>query len=167
MSRGSTVTIRETPVAPAAAAAAGGVRIQSETLRIETAAQLELIDLTDRVMALARTAGVNEGTMTITSLHTTCALFVNEAQQALLADIRAFLAEVVADDRPCLHNDPAHSDCRRGNAVAHLRALFLAHSVTLPISGGEAVLGKWQRVLLAELDGPQSRSLRVQILGIA
>jgi secondary thiamine-phosphate synthase enzyme len=53
------------------------------------------------------------------------------------------------------------------NADAHLRSLLLGHSVTLQIAGGEIVLGQWQRVLMAELDGPRARSLRVQVLGVA
>jgi thiamine phosphate synthase YjbQ (UPF0047 family) len=39
--------------------------------------------------------------------------------------------------------------------------------MTLQISGGEIVLGQWQRVLMAELDGPRARSLRVQVVGLA
>jgi thiamine phosphate synthase YjbQ (UPF0047 family) len=67
---------------------------------------------------------------------------------------------------PWLHNDPQHSDCSRMNAGAHLRALLLNHSLTLQISGGELVLGQWQRVLVAELDGPRTRSLRLQVMGV-
>jgi len=48
-----------------------------------------------------------------------------------------------------------------------LRAMLLGHSLTLQISGGEVVLGKWQRVLMAELDGPRTRTVRLQVLGIA
>ena len=66
-----------------------------------------------------------------------------------------------------MHNDPQHSDCDRVNADAHLRAMLLGHSLTLQVSGGEPVLGQWQRVLVAELDGPRSRTLRVQVMGIA
>jgi thiamine phosphate synthase YjbQ (UPF0047 family) len=29
------------------------------------------------------------------------------------------------------------------------------------------VLGQWQRILMGELDGPRSRTLRVQVWGIA
>ena len=41
------------------------------------------------------------------------------------------------------------------NADAHLRSLLLSHSLSLQVSGGEIVLGQWQRVLLAEFDGPR------------
>ena len=43
--------------------------------------------------------------------------------------------------------------------------MLLGHSLTLQVSGGEIVLGQWQRVLVAELDGPRARTLRVQIMG--
>ena len=45
--------------------------------------------------------------------------------------------------------------------------MLLGHSLTLQISGGEIVLGQWQRILMAELDGPRARTLRVQIFGSA
>jgi len=101
------------------------------------------------------------------SMHTTCALFINEFQTALLTDIRRFLERLVARDASYVHNDPAHSDCDRMNADAHLRAMLLGHNLTLQVSGGEVVLGQWQRILMAELDGPRARSLRVQGVGIS
>jgi secondary thiamine-phosphate synthase enzyme len=167
MSKSSTVTARDTPIAEVARATSGTFTIHGETLTIETNERIELVDLTDRLMALAREQGVREGFLNIWSLHTTCAVFINEFQSALLADIKQFLEHVVARDAEWLHNDPAHSDCDRMNADSHLRALLLGHSMTLQISGGEIVLGQWQRVLMAELDGPRARSLRVQIVGLA
>ena len=74
--------------------------------------------------------------------------------------------EIVARDRYYRHNDPEHSDCDRMNADSHLRALLLGHSLTLQVSGGEVVLGQWQRLLMAELDGPRTRTVRVQVIGI-
>jgi thiamine phosphate synthase YjbQ (UPF0047 family) len=53
------------------------------------------------------------------------------------------------------------------NADSHLRAMLLGHSLTLQISGGELVLGQWQRILAAELDGPRARTLRIQAFGVA
>ena len=74
---------------------------------------------------------------------------------------------VVDADARWMHNDPAHSDCDRANADSHLRALLLGHTLSLQVSGGEVVLGQWQRILMAELDGPRARSLRIQILGVS
>jgi len=81
--------------------------------------------------------------------------------------MRRVLEGLVPHDTYYLHNDPEHSDCDRMNADSHLRALLLGHSLTLQVSGGEVVLGQWQRILMAELDGPRARSLRIQIFGIS
>ncbi len=167
MSKSSTVTNRETPIADVTRATAGSLTIHGETLTIATDERIEVADLTDRLMSLVQRLDVREGFLNIWSMHTTCAIFINEFQNALLADIKQFLEHVVARDADWLHNNPLHSDCDRMNADAHLRALLLGHSLTLQVSGGEIVLGQWQRVLMAELDGPRARSLRVQVVGLA
>jgi secondary thiamine-phosphate synthase enzyme len=146
--------------------AAGDIRIHAETLTVQTEQRVELVDLTDRVMAYVRGTGVREGVANLWSMHTTCAVLINEAQRALHADIRSVLEQIVARDAEWLHNDPDHSDCDRFNADAHLRAMLLGHSLSLQVSGGEVVLGQWQRVLIAELDGPRARTLRLQVMGI-
>jgi len=166
MSKSSTITSRETPIPDVTRAESGYLTIGSQTLTIETDERIELADLTDRLMAVARQSGVREGFLNLWSMHTTCAVFINEFQTALLTDIKRVLEQLVERDAEWRHNDPAHSDCDRMNADSHLRALLLGHSMTLQISGGEIVLGQWQRVLMAELDGPRARSLRVQVVGI-
>jgi secondary thiamine-phosphate synthase enzyme len=167
MSKSSTVTVREKPVESVASANAGSLAIHGETFVVQTDQRVEVIDLTNRVMELVRQFAIREGLVSIWSMHTTCTLFMNEYQVALLADIKRFLERMVARDAEYLHNDPNHSDCDRMNADSHLRAMLLGHNLTLQISGGEVVLGQWQRVLMAELDGPRARSLRVQIFGIS
>ncbi len=167
MSKSSTVTVRETPVEAVARATAGNLVIHGENFVIDTDERLELVDLTDRVMDYVRTFKIKEGMITLWSMHTTCAVFINEFQKALLSDIRRFLEEMVARDTYYQHNDPDQSDCDRMNADSHLRAMLLGHSLTLQISGGEVVLGQWQRILMAELDGPRSRTLRAQVWGVS
>ncbi len=167
MSKSSTVTVREKPVQDVASATAGGLIIRGETFVVQTDQRVEVIDLTNRVMEFVRRFDIREGIVSIWSMHTTFPLFINEFQTALLADIKRFLEQMVARDAEYLHNDPNHSDCDRMNADSHLRAMLLGHNLTLQVSGGEVVLGQWQRVLMAELDGPRARSLRVQIFGVS
>jgi len=166
-SKSSTVTVREKPMEGVATATAGGVTIHGETFVIDTDQRIELVDLTNRIMEFVRRFDIREGMLSIWSMHTTCTLLINEFQGALLSDIKRFLEQMVARDAEYLHNDPNHSDCDRQNADSHLRAMLLGHSLTLQISGGEVVLGQWQRILMAELDGPRARSLRVQVFGVS
>jgi secondary thiamine-phosphate synthase enzyme len=167
MSKSSTVTVRETPVQEVATVNAGGVIIHGETIVVQTDQRIELIDLTNRVMEFARRFNIREGLVSLWSMHTTCTLFINEFQTALLTDIKRFLEHLVARDADYMHNNPEHSDCDRMNADSHLRAMLLGHNLTLQVSGGEVVLGQWQRILMAELDGPRARSLRIQIIGVS
>ena len=165
MSKRSVVTVREQPVADVTSQS-GAVKLHSEMFTVDTTERMELLDLTERVMALVHRLDVQEGIVHLFSMHTTCTVFINESQTALRADILKFLERVVPQDGTYLHNDPVHSDCDRQNADSHLRAMFLGHGLSLQISGGELVLGQWQRVLMAELDGPRTRSLRITVMGI-
>jgi secondary thiamine-phosphate synthase enzyme len=166
MSRRSTVTLREQPVT-AATSASGALAVHSETFAVETGERVQVVDLTERVMAIVARLGVKEGIVHVCSLHTTCAVFINESQKALGDDIKTFLETVARRGDYYHHNDPALSDCDRQNADSHLRAMMLGHSVTMQISGGELVVGQWQRVLCAELDGPRTRTVRAQVQGLA
>jgi secondary thiamine-phosphate synthase enzyme len=165
MSKSSTVSARLSPPSDGTVTK-GQLLIHAETFSIETAERLELIDLTERIAQVVRTAGIRDGLANLWSLHTTCAVFINEHQRALHADIKAFLEQTVRHEGRWLHNDPEHSDCDRNNADAHLRAILLGHSMTLQVTGGELLLGQWQRVLAAELDGPRVRTFRVQLQGL-
>jgi secondary thiamine-phosphate synthase enzyme len=163
MNKSSSVT--KQPDAARVVSTTGSLVVIGESLEVQTSERVELVDLTESVCELVRRSSLREGIASLWSLHTTCALFINEVQTALHADIRRFLEQVVAQDAAWMHNDPAHSDCDRMNADAHLRAMLLGHSVTLQISAGEIVLGTWQRILAAEMDGPRTRTVRVQLMG--
>jgi secondary thiamine-phosphate synthase enzyme len=167
MSKSSVITVRETPVAKTTVASAGGLAVVAETIEVDTTGRIELIDLTDTVMAFVRRTGVREGVLSLWSMHTTCTVFINESQAALESDILAFLEDVVDRQKYYKHNDPKHSDCDRQNADSHLRAMLLGPSVTMQISGGELVVGRWQRVLCGEMDGPRTRTIRAQVMGLS
>jgi secondary thiamine-phosphate synthase enzyme len=164
MNKSSTVTVRRDT--PQATSTAGTLVVHAESLELQTTDRVELVYLPLRIREVLSRSPVREGLASLWSMHTTCAVFINEVQSALHADIRRFLEQVAARDGDWMHNDPAHSDCDRMNADAHLRAMLLGHSLTLQIAGGDIVLGTWQRILAAEMDGPRTRTVRVQFMGI-
>ncbi|MEO7135332.1 MAG: secondary thiamine-phosphate synthase enzyme YjbQ [Vicinamibacterales bacterium] len=166
MSKSSVVTVRETPVSNTAFAQTGGFAVVAETIEVDTVDRTELVDLTDTVMAFVRRSGIQEGLLSVWSMHTTCTVFISESQAALEVDIKAFLETTVPRAHDYRHNDPEHSDCDRANADSHLRAMLLGHSLTMQVSGGELVVGRWQRVLCGEMDGPRTRTIRAHVQGI-
>jgi len=141
------------------------MKTKLETLALKTTEKQQLINITSHVKEAVLDSGIKNGFIGLFSQHTTAALMVSEFQNALLADIATFLRRVVQDDLPYKHNSPEFSDCDRQNAASHLRSMLFNNSVVLPVFDGELVLGQFQSVILAEMDGPRERSLKVQFLG--
>jgi secondary thiamine-phosphate synthase enzyme len=134
-------------------------------LNCTTNQKSEFVNLTQPVEELVGKSGIRDGMALVQSLHSTAAVFVNEWQDALLDDVRALLEQAVRADALWRHNDPRYSDCERSNAVSHLRALLLGTSAVLAVRAGRLVRGKWQSIILAELDGPRTRSVSLQVFG--
>lgn len=121
---------------------------------VSTESRLDVCDVTDRV----RDAIPEDvtGTVTVVSAHTTAGVTVNEAESRLHRDFVTALDNLVAD------TGWAHDDID-DNADAHIRALLVGASETLPVVDGELQLGTWQAILLVECDGPRTRTIRVAV----
>lgn len=52
------------------------------------------------------------------------------------------------------------------NCHSHLIAMLLGTSEAIPVSDGELMLGTWQSVIMAELDGPRTRTVAVSVTGV-
>ncbi|HLW47060.1 MAG TPA: secondary thiamine-phosphate synthase enzyme YjbQ [bacterium] len=141
------------------------LKIVTSTLTVRTGGHLEVHDLTDQVASLPGLDEVAQGVVLLHTLHTTTALCINEAQDALLEDMQALLRRLVPERGDYRHNDPAVSDCNRANAWSHLAAVLLSHTLQIPVEQGRPVLGTWQRILFFEMDGPQTRRIHVQVMG--
>ena len=141
------------------------MKVHLDTLSVRTEQKQQLVDLTSQLSGALGASGIRNGFAAVFTQHTTAVLLVNEWQSALLEDIHGFLGRIVEDGLPYRHNSPLFSDCDRSNATSHLRSLLFNNSVLLPLSDGKPVLGRFQSVILAELDGPRERMLKVQILG--
>lgn len=142
------------------------IQMYLETICYETRERLELINITKDLNEVVRKHGLKAGFLLVQSLHTTTAIFINEFQQALLDDIKAFLERIVGRFEYWRHNDPKLSECNRKNADSHLRAMLLGHTLQVPVQNGQIALGGWQSIILAELDGPRERAIHVQVLGV-
>jgi secondary thiamine-phosphate synthase enzyme len=136
--------------------------VVGHVLKYMTRDRFELINLTQQVEELVGNSGIREGMALVQSLHSTTAVFVNEWQEALIDDFRTMLEHAVRADAPWRHNDPRYSDCDRSNAASHLRALLMGTSAVLAVRNGHVVRGTWQSIILAELDGPRTRSVSLQ-----
>jgi len=144
----------------------GNYKIASTTLVIRTNERVELKSITREIAAFVEQSPIRDGIVHISSLHTTAGLMMNEVQGALLSDMTSMFEQIIPSSVYYKHNDPLLSDCDRRNADAHLRAVVVGHSVSIPITDGRLKLGTWQNVLLTEFDGPNNRQVHVQVMGI-
>ena len=141
------------------------MKVHHASLTLRGEERIEISDVTKDVRDAVRESGIQRGVAIVNALHTTCALFINEFQAALVEDLRTLAERLVPAARGYRHDDPRYSDCERGNADAHLRAALFGRSIALGVSAGELVLGRFQSIIFAELDGPRQRAIAVQVLG--
>lgn len=144
----------------------GTYRVTSTTLVFNTTRRVEFANITKEIAAVVERTPIRDGIVQISSLHTTAGLLLNEIQDALLFDVTTMFEQLVPRNVYYRHNDPLLSDCSRQNADAHLRAVIIGHSLSIPLVSGNLKLGTWQNVLLAEFDGPNNRRVHVQVMGV-
>ena len=125
-------------------------------LRIRTREREQLVDITDDIDAALRQAGVTHGVVHLWTVHTTCALTVNEGADPMVARDLVVALRTLA---------PRQGDYRHdeGNSDAHIKTSLFGPGLTLLVEDGRLLLGTWQRVFLAEWDGPRRRDIRAMV----
>jgi secondary thiamine-phosphate synthase enzyme len=141
------------------------MKVFSASFTLQSEECTEVTDITKIVREAIQQFPVSTGIALINTLHTTCAVFINEFQSALIDDLKRLVERLVPERSGYRHDDPRYSDCERGNAHSHLRAALLGRSIALGVSNGELTLGRFQSIIFAEFDGPRKREITVQVIG--
>ena len=124
---------------------------------IDTTRKRETIDITDRVREIVRRSKLERGLCHVMVLHATAAIVVNENDDPNIGtDLLTALNGAVPEHAGWLH------DRIDNNAQAHILASILGPSEIVPVENGDLRLGRWQGLILVELDGPR-RSRRVVV----
>ena len=142
------------------------MQIVRHRIELASVAPIEIVDITDRVKDFVARSGVREGLLTVSCLHTTARVNINEREPQLQRDMLSFLQRLAPRDGDYLHNlDPVDG---RDNAHSHLLGLLMNSSESVPVVAGELLLGGWQAVFFIELDGPrEKRAIELQVMGNA
>ncbi len=130
-------------------------------IEVSSTRREECIEITGRVREVVRRSGVREGLCHVMALHATAAIVVNENDDP---NIGVDLLDAL--DRAIPRHAGWRHDRVDNNAHAHIKASILGPSETLPVEGGDLLLGTWQGIMLVELDGPRSRRrIAVTVIG--
>jgi secondary thiamine-phosphate synthase enzyme len=132
--------------------------VKHEEIAVETRRREETIDITPRVKAAVTRAKIRDGLVGVSVAHTTAGVFVNEnADPDVQSDLLRALERVVPRDAKYEHAE--------GNGPAHIKAVLIGSSLTLPVRDGAIALGTWQGIYFAELDGPRERTATITVIG--
>jgi secondary thiamine-phosphate synthase enzyme len=135
--------------------------VQSGLLRLETAGDGQIVDLTEGVHSVVRTSGVAHGVAVVFARGSTVAVTTMEHEPGGIADLTALLEQIAPRAGDYEHNR-RNADT---NAHAHLRAALIGPSESVPIVDGRLVLGTWQQLVLIDFDDrPRSREVTVHVL---
>ena len=130
------------------------------TFQIQTRGQ-GLYEFTRNIRAWVADSGTQEGVLTLFIRHTSCSLLIQEnADPEVQTDLLAYLCRLVPPA-----TDPSMSYLRHtyegpDDMPAHIKAAILPVSLTIPVAGGQPVLGTWQGVYVFEhRDNPHTRQI--------
>ena len=145
-----------------AEAAEATLLVHRKSFTVKSETRRNAVDVKPEVQAAIRHAGEQDGMVLVNCLHTTCSIVITDSDTE---DFVGLMARLIGEEGAYRHNDLRWSDCERGNAAAHLRASLLGHGVAIGIVNGTLALEDEQAILLAEWDGPRSRTVNIHILG--
>jgi len=129
-------------------------------ISLSTSKRLDLVDITGDVSSFVKECKIESGICLVNSPHSTTAIIVNEHESGLMEDI----LRKVREEFP--RGAGWHHDRVDDNANAHLASVFLGHSKTFPIKDGRLERGTWQNIFFLELDGPRSRRVLFEVMGV-
>ncbi|HVR28253.1 MAG TPA: secondary thiamine-phosphate synthase enzyme YjbQ [Thermoanaerobaculia bacterium] len=106
-----------------------------------------LYEITDRVEAVVREAGLSEGLCTLLIQHTSASLTIQEnADPSARRDLESWLDRLVPEDDPIFTHRAEGPD----DMPSHVKAALTSTTLSIPIMSGRLALGTWQGIFLWE-----------------
>lgn len=136
--------------------------VVSSRLSVHTRGYNDIINLTDKVRAFVREHQLKEGHLLIFIDGSTAAISTVEYEPGLLRDIPEALEKIAPMNKRYHHDDTWHD----GNGYAHVRSTLMGTSFTVPVVGGQLLLGTWQQIILLDFDNTsRHRQVLLQFTG--
>ncbi len=120
----------------------------SDEIPVGTGSELDIVDVTEEVRQRVRGSGIEEGVAHLFVAGQTAALTTIEYESGAVSDLRNALKRLAPDALDYEHN----ARWGDGNGRSHIRAALVGPDLTVPVRGGNLLLGTWQQIVLVELD---------------
>jgi secondary thiamine-phosphate synthase enzyme len=131
-------------------------------LRVSTRGR-GLVEITAAVRDWVEKEEITMGLLTLFCRHTSASLAIQEnADPDVRADLEAFFETIAPEDPGRYRHDTEGAD----DMPAHLRAALTQTQLSIPVSGGELMLGTWQGIYLFEHRRiPHQREIVLHLIG--
>lgn len=136
------------------------MKAHTEYLHFSTGKLREFINITGQVEGALRASGIAEGMILVSAMHITAGVWVNDAEDGLLADIDEWLEHLAPFKKNYRHHRTGET-----NGDAHLKSLLVHHQVIVPVTKGKLDLGTWQQIYYAEFDGRRKKRVIIKVMG--
>jgi secondary thiamine-phosphate synthase enzyme len=134
----------------------------SETISLSTAGFTDIVDITDKVIAVLGRSGMENGLVTVFCPGSTGAVTTIEYESGVLRDLRDAIERIVPSGLTYEH-DRRWGD---GNGFSHVRAALMKPSLTIPLIKGSLTLGTWQQIVFIDFDNRgRKRDIIVHVTG--
>ena len=138
------------------------MRISTKNILLRTKGENDVIDISEKTIEAVNESRIENGLITIFVGGSTAAITTIEFEPGLRNDFPNMLARIAPKDIE-YHHDKTWRD---GNGHSHVRASLIGPSLTIPIIGGRLMTGRWQQIILLEMDiQGRDRNIIFQILG--
>ncbi|MBV9744361.1 MAG: YjbQ family protein [Acidobacteriia bacterium] len=136
------------------------MKFYTEYLTFNTRKHREYFNITTQVEGILRKSAIQEGMILVSAMHITAGVWVNDAEDGLLADIDEWLEHLAP-----FRNDYRHHHTGETNGDSHLKSLLVHHQVIVPVTKGKLDFGPWQQIYYAEFDGQRAKRVIVKAMG--
>jgi secondary thiamine-phosphate synthase enzyme len=131
-------------------------------LTLQTKGFSDIHDVTGQIRNVIDASSVTNGIVVVSVVGSTASVSTIEYEGALVADVREQLEKMAPHTMRSRHSETWGDD----NGFSHIRSTLMGPSITIPVAGGEPVLGTWQQIVVIDHDNrPRSRKIYVQVMG--
>src|SRR5438445_12324640 len=117
------------------------MKFHTEYLTFRTKTHREYINVTAPVESALSKSAIQEGMILVSAMHITAGIWVNDAEDGLIADIDEWLEKLAHFRRDYRHHRTGET-----NGDAHLKSLLLHHEVIVPVTAGKLDSGPAKQV---------------------
>jgi secondary thiamine-phosphate synthase enzyme len=118
------------------------------------------VNITCETETALRKSGIAEGMILVSAMHITAGVWVNDAEDGLLADIDEWLEKLAP-----YRDDYRHHHTGETNGDSHLKSLLVHHQVIVPVTKSKLDFGPWQQIYYAEFDGQRPKRVIIKVMG--